>query len=137
MLNICVSPLSQLVSVPSGVDYAEAVSLVLETLTAYQMLHRCAHIKSGSLFVAECRRRHQLGPYPIRKIGRIKGVWHIFSQQRKTSIRAGTRPIDYKSVDFVQEIFRLTGNGVDIVFDGLGCREKITNAFLQDTSCRW
>ena len=43
---LCV-PSSQLVSVPSGVDSAEAVSLVLNYTTAYQMLHRCAHIKSG------------------------------------------------------------------------------------------
>ena len=43
---LCV-PSSQLISVPSGVDSAEAVSLVLNYTTAYQMLHRCAHIKSG------------------------------------------------------------------------------------------
>ena len=43
---LCV-PSNQLVSVPSGVDYAEAVGMVLNYTTAYQMLHRCAHIKSG------------------------------------------------------------------------------------------
>ena len=31
-------------------------------------------------------------------------------------------PIDYKAVDFVDEIRRLTGDGVDVVFDGIGGR---------------
>jgi NADPH:quinone reductase-like Zn-dependent oxidoreductase len=32
------------------------------------------------------------------------------------------KPIDYKSVDFVKEIIRLTENGVDVVFDGIGTK---------------
>jgi len=32
----------------------------------------------------------------------------------------GAIPIDYKKVDFVEEIHRLTGDGVDAVFDGIG-----------------
>jgi NADPH:quinone reductase len=37
----------EIIPVPDGLDYAEAVSLVLNYTTAYQMLHRYAHIKSG------------------------------------------------------------------------------------------
>jgi len=29
-------------------------------------------------------------------------------------------PIDYRQLDFVKEIHRLTGEGVDVVFDGIG-----------------
>ena len=43
---LCLPP-NQLISVPSGLDPAEAVSVDLNYITAYQMLHRCAHIKSG------------------------------------------------------------------------------------------
>ena|ERR1051326_3193970 len=32
----------------------------------------------------------------------------------------GGIPIDYRNVDFVNEIYRLTGDGVDAVFDGIG-----------------
>ena len=32
----------------------------------------------------------------------------------------GGIPIDYKNADFVKEIHRLTGDGVDAVFDGIG-----------------
>jgi NADPH2:quinone reductase len=34
----------------------------------------------------------------------------------------GATPIDYTKVDFVEEIHRLTGDGVDAVFDGIGGR---------------
>ncbi|HET7285437.1 MAG TPA: alcohol dehydrogenase catalytic domain-containing protein [Nitrososphaeraceae archaeon] len=40
-------PSDELVPIPPGLDHAEAVSLVLNYITAYQMLHRCAHIKPG------------------------------------------------------------------------------------------
>ena len=42
---------NDLVPVPSGLDPAEAVSLVLNYITAYQMLHRCAHIKPGEIIL--------------------------------------------------------------------------------------
>jgi NADPH2:quinone reductase len=32
----------------------------------------------------------------------------------------GAIPIDYRSAHFVEEIRRLTGDGVDAVFDGIG-----------------
>ena len=32
----------------------------------------------------------------------------------------GATPIDYHNVDFVEEILRLTGEGVDVVFEGIG-----------------
>jgi NADPH:quinone reductase-like Zn-dependent oxidoreductase len=32
----------------------------------------------------------------------------------------GRHPIDYKNADFVKEIHRLTGDGVNAVFDGIG-----------------
>jgi NADPH2:quinone reductase len=40
-------PQSELVPVPSGLDAAEAVSLVLNYVTAYQMLHRSAKVRLG------------------------------------------------------------------------------------------
>src|SRR5215471_17282046 len=40
-------PQRELVPVPSGLDAAEAVSLILNYVTAYQMLHRSAKVKPG------------------------------------------------------------------------------------------
>ena len=41
-------PQHELVPVPSGLDAAEAVSLVLNYITAYQMLHRSAKVSRDS-----------------------------------------------------------------------------------------
>src|SRR5512144_459661 len=43
---VCLPP-RELVPVPSGLDAAEAVSLVLNYITAYQMLHRAAKVGTG------------------------------------------------------------------------------------------
>jgi NADPH2:quinone reductase len=40
-------PQRELVPAPSGLDAAEAVSLVLNYVTAYQMLHRSDHVRPG------------------------------------------------------------------------------------------
>ena len=40
-------PQSELVPVPAGLDPAEAVSVVLNYITAYQMMHHSAKIKRG------------------------------------------------------------------------------------------
>jgi NADPH2:quinone reductase len=40
-------PQRELVPVPSGLDAAEAISLVLNYVTAYQMLHRSAKVRPG------------------------------------------------------------------------------------------
>src|SRR5262249_37112412 len=40
-------PQRELVPVPSGLDAAEAVCLVLNYITAYQMLHRSAKVRPG------------------------------------------------------------------------------------------
>src|SRR5690348_3304613 len=40
-------PQRELVPVPAGLDAAEAVSLVLNYVTAYQMLHRSVHVRPG------------------------------------------------------------------------------------------
>ena len=40
-------PQRELIPVPSGLDAAEAVSLVLNYVTVYQMLHRSAKVRSG------------------------------------------------------------------------------------------
>src|SRR5262245_28395713 len=44
--HVCL-PERELVPVPPGLDPAEAVSLVLNYITAYQMLHRSAKVEAG------------------------------------------------------------------------------------------
>lgn len=116
-------PANELVSVPSGLDPADAVSLVLNYTTAYQMLHRCAHIKSGESILVHGA-AGGVGT-ALLQLGRLTGVemyGTCSSSKEKIVSELSGKPIDYKSVDFVKEIFRLTENGVDVVFDGIGTK---------------
>jgi len=119
---LCLPP-NELVSVPSGLDPADAVSLVLNYTTAYQMLHRCAHIKSHESILIHGA-AGGVGT-ALLQLGRLTGVGMYGTcslSKEKIVSELGGKPIDYKSADFVQEIFRLTENGVDVVFDGIGTK---------------
>jgi NADPH2:quinone reductase len=57
------------------------------------------------------------------QLARLAGVemYGTCSAQGAVVVRElGGIPIDYKNADFVKEIHRLTGDGIDAVFDGIG-----------------
>src|SRR5512135_2424499 len=114
-------PRRELVPVPSGLDAAEAVSLVLNYVTAYQMLHRSAKVQAGQRVLIHGA-SGGVGT-ALLQLGRLAGL-EMFGTCSSRGAPAvsdlGATPIDYQHQDFVQEIHRLTGEGVDVVFDPLG-----------------
>jgi NADPH2:quinone reductase len=55
--------------------------------------------------------------------GRLAGLemYGTCSSQRASAVsNLGGLPLDYRQLDFVEEIHRLTSGGVDVVFDGIG-----------------
>lgn len=117
---ICL-PQRELVPVPSGLDAAEAVSLILNYVTAYQMLHRSAKVRtdqhvlihgaSGGVGTA------------LLQLGRLVGLemYGTCSSRGAAAVsELGGIPIDYQQQDFVEEIQRLTDPGADVVFDSMG-----------------
>ncbi|CAG9179775.1 2-haloacrylate reductase [Cupriavidus pinatubonensis] len=114
-------PQCELVPVPFGLDAAEAVSLVLNYVTAYQMLHRSARVKPGQRVLIHGA-AGGVGS-ALMQLGRLAGLemYGTCSSPHVPVISAmGGTPVDYKLVDFVKEIRRFTGSGVDVVFDGIG-----------------
>ncbi|WP_243383062.1 medium chain dehydrogenase/reductase family protein [Geothrix alkalitolerans] len=114
-------PQRELVPVPSGLDPAEAVSLVLNYITAYQMLHRSAKAKPGQRALIHGA-AGGVGT-ALLQLGRLAGLeLYGTCSQRSASIVSGlgATAIDYRDQDFVTEIRRLTGEGVDAVFDPIG-----------------
>ena len=119
---------NDLVAVPIGLDPAEVVSLVLNYITAYQMLHRCAHIKSGESILINGGAAGGVGT-ALLQLGKLVNLDKMFgtASAEKHGIVSdlGGIPIDYKSVDLEKEIIKLTSYnhsepGVDTVFDGIG-----------------
>jgi len=114
-------PQNELVPVPVGLDAAEAVSLVLNYVTAYQMLHHSAEVKPGQRVLIHGA-SGGVGT-ALLQLGRLAGLemYGTCSAQGALAVfDMGAVPIDYREEDFVQEIHRLTGDGVDVVFDGIG-----------------
>ena len=117
---VCV-PQRKLVTVPTGLDPAEAVALVLNYTTAYQMLHRSAKARRGQRMLVHGA-SGGVGSAMLQ-LAKLAGVemYGTCSAQAAAVVRElGGIPIDYKNADFVKEIHRLTGDGVDAVFDGIG-----------------
>jgi len=107
--------------VPPGLDAAESVSLILNYITAYQMLHRSAKVRSGQRVLIHGA-AGGVGT-ALLQLGGLAGLemyGTCSSQNALTVSELGGIPIDYKQQDFVQEIHRLTPEGVDVVFDGIG-----------------
>jgi NADPH:quinone reductase-like Zn-dependent oxidoreductase len=117
---LCLSQ-GKLVPVPQGLDPVEAVAVVLNYVTAYQMLHRTAKARPGQRMLIHGA-AGGVGSAMLQ-LAKLAGVemYGTCSAQAAAAVRElGGVPIDYKSVDFVKEIRRLTGDGVDAVFDGIG-----------------
>jgi NADPH2:quinone reductase len=117
---VCLPP-RELVPVPAGVDAAEAVSLVLNYVTAYQMLHRSAHVRSGQRVLIHGA-AGGVGSALVQ-LGRLAGL-EMYGTCSSRGVSAvsdlGGIPIDYQHQDFVTEMHRRMGEGVDVVFDGIG-----------------
>ncbi len=114
-------PKRELVPVPSGLDAAEAVSLVLNYITAYQMLHRSAKVRPGQRALIHGA-AGGVGT-ALLQLGRLAGLemYGTCSLRGATAVsELGGTAIDYKQQDFVKEIQRLTREGVDVVFDPIG-----------------
>ncbi|HEV2494376.1 MAG TPA: medium chain dehydrogenase/reductase family protein [Terriglobia bacterium] len=114
-------PQRELVPVPSGLDAAEAVSLVLNYITAYQMLHRSAKVRPGQRVLIHGA-AGGVGS-ALLQLGRLAGLemYGTCSSPSASAVSGlGGIPIDYQHQDFVKEIHRLTSAGVDVVFDGIG-----------------
>jgi NADPH2:quinone reductase len=111
----------KLIAVPAGLDTAETVALVLNYITAYQMLHRSVKARPGQKMLIHGA-SGGVGTAMLQ-LAQLAGVqmYGTCSAQGAAVVRElGGIPIDYKNADFVKETRRLAGDGLDAVFDGIG-----------------
>jgi NADPH:quinone reductase-like Zn-dependent oxidoreductase len=114
-------PQRELVPVPSRLDAAEAVSLILNYITAHQMLHRSARVKPGQRVLIHGA-AGGVGS-ALLELGRLAGLeMYGTCSSRGVAVISdlGGIPIDYQNQEFVKEVRDRTGEGVDCAFDGIG-----------------
>jgi len=108
---------SHLTPVPAGVDAAEAATLILSWMTAYQLLHRAAQVQRGQRVLVHGA-AGAVGQ-ALLVLGSMAGLqlWGGAHGAHAKLIREfGATPIDYQGEDFT----RVLPGGFDIVFDGIG-----------------
>jgi NADPH:quinone reductase-like Zn-dependent oxidoreductase len=106
-----------LTRVPPDVDAAEAATLILSWMTAYQLLHRSARVQRGQRVLVHGA-AGAVGQALI-VLGKQAGleVWGAARGEHASLVRdLGGIPIDYKRQDFT----RVVKGGFDVVFDGIG-----------------
>jgi NADPH:quinone reductase-like Zn-dependent oxidoreductase len=109
------------VALPPGVDPLEALCLVLNYVTAEQMLHRAARLEKGRSILVHGA-AGGVGT-ALLELGKLDGlVMYGTASKAKHHIveRFGATPIDYASEDFRERVLALTGDGVDAAFDPIG-----------------
>lgn len=114
-------PADQLVHVPESLDPAEAVTLILNYLVAYQILHRVAQVKPGDK-VLIIGASGGVGT-AFLQLGRLAGLkmYGLASPSKhETLAEYGAIPIDYHTQDFVKVLKQAEPGGLDFVFNGMG-----------------
>ncbi|HEY7616636.1 MAG TPA: zinc-binding dehydrogenase [Terriglobales bacterium] len=94
---------------------------MLNYITAYQMLHRSAKVRSGQRVLIHGA-AGGVGT-ALLQLGRLAGLEMYGTCSSRGALAVsdlGGIPIDYQHQDFVEEIHRLTSEGVDAVFDPIG-----------------
>ncbi|MFI6493189.1 medium chain dehydrogenase/reductase family protein [Streptomyces sp. NPDC050564] len=116
-----VLPVTDLVEVPGALDPADAETVVVNGITAWQMLHRIAEVRAGGTVLVHGANGGvgstlvQLAMHAgIRVIGTA-------SPRHHDAVRAlGATPLDYRATDLPAKVRELAPGGVDAVFDHIG-----------------
>ncbi|WP_374948856.1 medium chain dehydrogenase/reductase family protein [Mucilaginibacter sp.] len=112
---------SDLLPVPEDIDPQEAETLIVNGITAWQMLHLKAQIKRGQTILVHGA-NGGVGTI-LTQLALHAGVRVIgtASPRHHDTLRAqGVQPVDYNDVDLAGSVLKLAPGGVDAVFDHLG-----------------
>lgn len=113
----------RLVPVPDAVDPAEAVSLVLSFMTAYQMLHRTATVQPGQSILVHGAAGAVGSALLALACQRGVHAYGTASEDKHDLLEPyGASLIDYRREDFVVRLLHEAPQGVDAAFDALGLR---------------
>ena len=109
------------VPVPEGVDAERAETMVINGITAWQMLHRTARVRAGQT-VLVLGANGGVGSVLVQ-LARAAGAEVIgtASARHHEDLRAqGVTPLDYRTKDLAARVRAVAPGGVDAVFDHVG-----------------
>ncbi|MFD5522176.1 medium chain dehydrogenase/reductase family protein [Streptomyces sp. NPDC127066] len=117
---------ADVVPVPDGIGAAEAETVVVNGITAWQMLHRKARIRAGGTVLVHGA-NGGVGSVLVQ-LARAAGAKVIgtASPRHHDALREqGVIPVDYRTGDVAARVRELAPGGVDAVFDHVGGRSAV------------
>jgi synaptic vesicle membrane protein VAT-1 len=118
------APAAQVLPMPDSMSFEEAAAIPVNYITAYHMLFRVGALRPRDRVLVHMA-AGGVGLAALQLCKTVEGVvtFGTASASKHDALRAEgcTHPIDYRNLDYVEEIRRLTdGKGVDLVLDALG-----------------
>ncbi len=112
---------ADLVDVPDGIDPADAESMIVNGVTAWQMLHRDARVQAGhTVLVRGANGGVGTVLVQLAKLAGATVVGTAAPQHHERLRQLGVQPVDYRAPDLDQKLRALAPQGFDAVFDHLG-----------------
>ncbi|MFE6050432.1 medium chain dehydrogenase/reductase family protein [Kitasatospora sp. NPDC056446] len=114
------------VAVPDGLSAAQAETVVVNGITAWQMLHRRARVRAGHTVLVHGA-SGGVGSVLVQ-LARAAGARVIgtASERHHDAVRAlGAAPVDYRTGRVPELVRALAPGGVDAVFDHVGGRSVV------------
>jgi NADPH:quinone reductase-like Zn-dependent oxidoreductase len=112
---VCV-PRTNVFRIPDEMTFEEAAGLLVNYLTAYQILFRCANVKEGDKVLIHMA----AGGVGIAATQLCKTIPNVTVFGTEIIKEFGVDyPIDYTTGDYVEQIKKISPEGVDLVLDAL------------------
>jgi NADPH:quinone reductase-like Zn-dependent oxidoreductase len=110
-----------LVSVPDAVSPEDAVTLVLNYATAYQMLHRVARVKPGEkALIAGASGGVGTALLQLGKLAGLTLYGTASPGKFPVLVEQGAIPLDYHDPNWIEQLLQKEPSGLDFAFDGTG-----------------
>ena len=109
------------VKVPDGLDDVQAVSLVLNYVTAYQMIHRKARLQPGQWALVNAA-NGGVGQalLDLLRTHGVSAIGAAAKAQHGIVVSYGATPVEGRSAPLDAGVLAVRAEGVDAAFDGVG-----------------
>ena len=109
------------VSIPDGVSDVEAAGLILNYVSAWQMIHRVAKVKRGeTALVTGAAGGVGTALLQLLKLEGVKAYGAASKQKHELVEKLGGIPLDYRDAPVDRLVRARESCGVDVAFDALG-----------------
>ncbi|KPI09781.1 medium chain dehydrogenase/reductase family protein [Streptomyces mirabilis] len=122
---------ADVVPVPDGIGAAEAETVVVNGITAWQMLHRKARVRAGQTILVHGA-NGGVGSVLVQlaQAADVKVIGTASARHHDALRERGVIPVDYRTEDVAARVRELAPAGVDAVFDHVGGRSAVDSWHL-------